>query len=95
VLGFVVAAAGNGSVHETLTAALVDAAACGIAVARSSRTGAGHVAIPAPPRPTGGVFVSSGDLNPYKARVLLLLALADDPSLGRDAARLQALFERY
>ncbi len=95
VLGFVVAAAGNGSVHETLTAALVDAAACGIAVARSSRTGAGHVAIPAPPRPTGGVFVSSGDLNPYKARVLLLLALVDDPSLGRDAARLQALFERY
>jgi len=95
VKGFVVAAAGNGSVHETLAAALGDAAALGVAVVRSSRTGAGHVAIPAPPRPAGGVFVSAADLNPYKARVLLLLALAGDPTLGRDAARLQELFGQY
>jgi len=95
VKGFVVAAAGNGSVHEVLAAALGDAAALGVAVVRSSRTGAGHVAIPMPPRPAGGVFVSAADMNPYKARVLLLLALAGDPALGRDAARLQDIFGRY
>jgi len=95
VKGFVVAAAGNGSVHETLAAALGDALAHGVAVVRSSRTGAGHVAIPVPPRPAGGVFVSAADLNPYKARVLLLLALAADPELGRDSARLQDLFSQY
>jgi len=95
VRGFVVAAAGNGSVHEALAAALADAATLGVAVVRSSRTGAGHVAIPSSPRPAVGEFVSAGDLNPYKARVLLLLALAADASLGRDPARLQAVFRRY
>ncbi|WP_458761712.1 asparaginase [Cupriavidus basilensis] len=92
VSGLVVAAAGNGSVHQSLVEALTDAAGAGVAVVRSSRTGAGHVAIPAPPRPASGVFVSAGDLNPYKARVLLALALAAEPGLAKDPAALQALF---
>ena len=90
--GLVVAAAGNGSVHEVLAMALADASMKGVAVVRSSRTGAGHVSIPDAPRPDAGLFVSATDLNPYKARVLLLLALAADPQLGSDADRLQALF---
>ncbi len=92
VRGLVVAAAGNGSVHEALIAALKDAASAGVAVVRSSRTGAGHVAIPPVADPVGGVFVSAADLNPYKARVLLLLALAQDPGLALAPDRLQALF---
>ncbi|MGT2456800.1 asparaginase [Cupriavidus basilensis] len=92
VAGLVVAAAGNGSVHQSLVDALVDAAGAGVAVVRSSRTGAGHVAMPAPPRPASGAFVSAGDLNPYKARVLLMLALATTPGLAADPAALQALF---
>lgn len=92
VRGLVVAAAGNGSVHETLVAALKDAAATGVAVVRSSRTGAGHVAIPPVADPVAGVFVSAADLNPYKARVLLLLALAQEPGLAGEPDRLQALF---
>ncbi|ODV41601.1 L-asparaginase [Cupriavidus sp. UYMMa02A] len=92
VRGLVVAAAGNGSVHETLVAALRDAAAAGVAVVRSSRTGAGHVAIPPAADPVDGVFVSAADLNPYKARVLLLLALAREPGLAAAPDRLQALF---
>lgn len=95
VKGLVVAAAGNGSVHETLAAALADAAGAGVAVVRSSRTGAGHVAFPVRPAPEAAVFASAGDLNPYKARVLLLTALACDPGLGSDAARLQALFAAH
>ncbi|WP_354684470.1 asparaginase [Cupriavidus necator] len=94
VAGLVVAATGNGSVHEALGAALADAAAAGVAVVRSSRTGAGHVAIPPQASPVDGLFVSAGDLNPYKARVLLMLALAADPSLAREPARLQAVFAR-
>ncbi|NUT15823.1 MAG: asparaginase, partial [Cupriavidus sp.] len=39
-----------------------------------------------------GVFVSAADLNPYKARVLLALALAADAGRARDPARLQAVF---
>jgi len=92
VRGLVVAATGNGSVHETLMAALADAAAAGVAVVRSSRTGAGHVSIPARPATRAGLFVSAADLNPYKARVLLLVALAAEPALGFDAGRLQSLF---
>ncbi|WP_454721458.1 MULTISPECIES: asparaginase [Cupriavidus] len=92
VHGLVVAAAGNGSIHQSLADALAEAAAAGVAVVRSSRTGAGLVAVPAPPRPAAGIFVSAGDLNPYKARVLLLLALADRPALAADPAALQALF---
>ncbi|AGW91003.1 MULTISPECIES: asparaginase [Cupriavidus] len=92
--GLVVAAAGNGSVHEGLAAALADAADAGVAVVRSSRTMAGHVSIPPQPSPADGVFVSAADLNPYKARVLLVVALAADPGLARDPARLQAVFAR-
>ncbi|WP_354681242.1 asparaginase [Cupriavidus plantarum] len=90
VRGIVVAAAGNGSVHEVLGGALADAARQGVAVVRASRTGAGHVALPASARAAVGGFLSALDLNPYKARVLLLLLLAADPSLGADPVRLQA-----
>ncbi|PLP97372.1 asparaginase [Cupriavidus pauculus] len=95
VKGLVVAATGNGSIHETLAAALADAASAGVAVVRSSRTGAGHVSIPARPSPQAGMFVSAGDHNPYKARLLLLLALASDPVMGQDGGRLQSLFTAY
>ena len=92
VRGLVVAAAGNGSIHETLVAALADAARAGVAVVRSTRTGAGNVIAPAQPNPGAGAFVSAGDLNPYKARVALLLALGADPALAGDPVRLQQFF---
>ena len=95
VKGLVVAATGNGSVHETSAAALGDAAEAGMAVVRSTRVGAGHVAIPARLSARAGAFASAADLNPYKARVLLLMALAADPSLGPDVGRLQALFAAH
>jgi len=90
--GLVVAASGNGSIHEVLAEALVDGARAGVAVVRSSRTGAGHVSMPAHPNPAAGLFISAGDLNPYKARVLLLLALGGEPGLAAEPARLQRLF---
>ena len=92
VRGVVVAAAGNGSIHETLLAALADAARAGVAVVRSTRTGAGNVIAPTQPNPAAGAFVSAGDLNPYKARVALLLALGAEPALAGDPVRLQQFF---
>ncbi|MBY4898063.1 asparaginase [Cupriavidus sp. AU9028] len=87
--GIVVAAAGNGSVHDTLVAALVDAAEAGVAVVRSSRTGAGHVAVPPYINPAAAAFPTAGDLNPYKARVALGLLLGAEPDLAADAMALQ------
>jgi L-asparaginase len=92
VRGLVVAAAGNGSVHEALVPALIEAARGGVAVVRSSRTGAGHVTMPAQVDPSTGVFVSAADLNPYKARIALALALSHDPTLGAEPGRLQQWF---
>lgn len=87
--GIVVAAAGNGSVHDTLVAALVDAAEAGVAVVRSSRTGAGHVAVPPYINPSATAFPTAGDLNPWKARVALGLLLGAEPGLAADPAVLQ------
>ncbi|WP_206998116.1 asparaginase [Trinickia mobilis] len=92
VRGIVVAGTGNGSIHATLQSALAEAVKKGIAVVRSSRVGSGHVMRngAAPDDALG--FVSAGTLNPYKARVLLMLALASGKSA---AAELQPIFDQY
>ena len=76
VKGIVVAGTGNGSIHATVQAALADAAANGVAIVRSSRVGSGHVMRNGAASDDTLGFVSAGALNPYKARVLLMLALA-------------------
>jgi L-asparaginase len=92
VAGIVVAGTGNGSIHASLQTALGDAARAGVRVVRASRVGSGHVMRngAAPDDALG--FVSAGTLNPYKARVLLMLALAAGIT---DAAALQSVFETY
>lgn len=92
VHGIVVAGTGNGSIHANVQAALADARSQGIAVVRASRVGSGHVMRngAAPDDALG--FVSAGSLNPYKARVLLMLALV----VGvREPAALQRMFDTY
>lgn len=70
VRGIVVAGTGNGSLHEDLEAALLDAQRQGVGVRRASRC------------PFGGILAHSGDrlphagsLSPVKARVAMLLEL--------------------
>ncbi|MEK6348747.1 MAG: asparaginase [Burkholderia sp.] len=92
VKGIVVAGTGNGSIHATLQAALVEAAAQGVAVVRASRVGSGHVMRNGAASDDALGFVSAGSLNPFKARVLLMLALASGAS-GVQA--LQAAFDTY
>jgi L-asparaginase len=92
VRGIVVAGTGNGSIHASVQQALAEAASRGVAVVRSSRVGSGHVMRngAAPDEVLG--FVSGGSLNPYKARVLLMLALAAGLSSAQD---LQRVFDTY
>ena len=92
VRGIVVAGTGNGSIHATVQAALGEARADGVAVVRASRVGSGHVMRngAAPDDALG--FVSAGTLNPYKARVLLMLALAAGEG---EPAALQRIFDTY
>jgi len=92
VRGLVVAGTGNGSIHATLQQALAEAAARGVAIVRASRTGSGHVMRDGAAPDDALGFVSAGTLNPYKARVLLMLALGAGIA---EAAALQRLFDAY
>ncbi|CAJ9514981.1 asparaginase [Burkholderia pseudomallei] len=90
--GLVVAGTGNGSIHAALQAALADAAAKGVAIVRASRVGSGHVMRNGAANDDALGFVSAGSLNPYKARVLLMLALAAGVA---DVRELQQVFDTY
>jgi len=92
VRGIVVAGTGNGSIHASLTQALADAASQGVAVVRSSRVGSGHVMRNGAAADDALGFVSAGSLNPYKARVLLMVALAVG---GAGPVALQKAFDTY
>jgi L-asparaginase len=88
--GIVVAGTGNGSLHEDLERALASAAGAGVAVVRSTRVWGGYVTRNAVARDDALGFVSAGNLNPYKARVLLMLSLAMHIT---SVEQLQILFE--
>ncbi|MFT4065671.1 asparaginase [Paraburkholderia sp.] len=92
VRGIVVAGTGNGSIHQSLQQALAEAASRGVAVVRSSRVGSGHLMRNGAAADDALGFVSAGSLNPYKARVLLMLALAAGVT---GAAALQKVFDTY
>ncbi|WP_268811538.1 asparaginase [Caballeronia zhejiangensis] len=78
VRGIVVAGTGNGSMHAVLTQALADAVKQGVAVVRASRVGSGHVMRNGAANDDALGTVSAETLNPYKARVLLMLAVASN-----------------
>jgi L-asparaginase len=92
VRGIVVAGTGNGSIHATLQQALAEAAAKGVAIVRASRVGSGHVMHNGAASDDALGFVSAGTLNPYKARVLLALALARGTA---ERVALQGVFDLY
>ncbi|WP_345813868.1 asparaginase [Paraburkholderia sp. PREW-6R] len=92
VRGIVVAGTGNGSIHASLQQALADAASQGVAVVRASRVGAGHVMRNGAAADDALGFVTAGSLNPYKARVLLMLALAAGAA---GPVALQKAFDTY
>lgn len=89
--GIVHAGTGNGSIHANLKPAIEAARRQGVVFVRSSRVGSGIVL-------RGGEFdddsygtIAGDNLNPQKARILLMLAL----TRTSDPAEIQQLFWKY
>ncbi len=86
--GVVIAGVGNGNVSAGFLKAMQEASQMGVVIVRSSRVGSGEI--------TSGeiddkTFITSDNLNPQKARVLLQLALTKT----NDKAKIQEMFEEY
>ncbi|WP_187861083.1 type II asparaginase [Helicobacter pylori] len=86
--GVVIAGVGNGNVSAGLLKAMQEASEMGVVIVRSSRVGSGEI--------TSGeiddrAFITSDNLNPQKARVLLQLALTKT----NDKTKIQEMFEEY
>jgi L-asparaginase len=91
VKGLVLAGVGDGNATEPAIAALKEAAAKGVVVVRSSRTGSGIVARNMELNDDEMGFVAAMELNAQKARVLLMLGLTQTS----DIAKIQKMFNTY
>ncbi|PDW47070.1 L-asparaginase 2 [Helicobacter pylori] len=86
--GVVIAGVGNGNVSAGFLKAMQEASNMGVLIVRSSRVGSGGI--------TSGeiddkAFITSDNLNPQKARVLLQLALTKT----NNKEKIQEMFEEY
>jgi len=96
--GIVMASVGRGGSTPGQRVALDEAREQGVVVVRSSRTGAGRVPVGSGPSPaaeegatTPAPILGADDLNPQKARILLMLAL----TRTRDGEELREIFRRW
>lgn len=89
--GIVHAGPGAGNVSAPVASMLDDARRQGVVVVRASRTGAGLVTRDGVFPDSAHDWVAAGDLNPYKSRVLLALAL----TRTRDTNRIQSFFDTH
>jgi L-asparaginase len=94
--GIVTAGVGRGGTTPGQSEALAEAVSRGVFVVASNRTGAGRVPVGGEDRldawqPGRGARIGAGDLNPQKARILLMLAL----TRTRDAREIMKIFESY
>jgi L-asparaginase len=89
--GVVLAGVGDGNTSAAIARVLAQAAARGIAVVRATRTGSGYVARNIELDDDALGFIAAGDLNPQKARVLLMLAL----TVTQDRQELQRIFDHW
>jgi len=91
VKGIVLAGVGDGNSTDAVIAALSDAAKKGVAVVRSSRTGSGLVVRNVEVNDDKLGFIAAMELNPQKARILLMLSLMKTS----DPKALQKYFMEY
>jgi len=89
--GIVIAGVGNGNMNEVSLRAAANAAKKGVVVVRSSRVMTGTVGRNVEVNDDELNFVASDELNPQKARILLMLALLKPRSLKE----IQNLFYSY
>ncbi|HUJ19078.1 MAG TPA: type II asparaginase [Nitrospirota bacterium] len=91
VKGIVLAGVGDGNSTDTAIAALAEAAKKGVAVVRSTRTGSGLVVRNVEVDDEKLGFIAAMELNPQKARILLMLGLMNT----NDPKKLQDFFMKY
>lgn len=84
--GIVVAGVGAGSESHFVLPAIKSAISKGVVVVRSSRTGSGYV-----PEDDSYLGLLGDNLNPQKARILLMLAL----TVTSEPAKIQQIFDTY
>lgn len=89
--GIIHAGLGNGNYHKNIFPTLLDARKEGIIVVRSSRVPTGPTTLYDEVDDEKYQFVASWELNPQKARVLLMLALTKTS----DWKQIQQYFEEY
>jgi L-asparaginase len=89
--GLVLAGVGDGNLGAPALAAATEAARRGIAIVRSSRTGGGVIERNIEVDDDAAGFIAADELNPQKARVLLMLGL----TRTREIAALQEMFFSY
>ena len=89
--GIVIAGSGNGNMNKATLEAASRAVAQGVVIVRSSNVPSGRVGRNVEVDDDGRQFIASDELNPVKARILLMLALLDDRSL----TEIQELFFSY
>jgi L-asparaginase len=89
--GIVYAGMGNGNFGAPVGKALTEAAKKGIIVCRSARAGSGRVTLDNEVKDAELGFIVADDLNPQKARVLLMLSLTETS----DRAKIQQNFFDY
>jgi L-asparaginase len=89
--GIVIAGVGNGNMNKSSIEAATRAVKKGVVVVRSTRVATGAVARNVEVNDDEMNFVASDELNPQKARVLLMLALLKP----RTNSEIQNLFYTY
>ena len=89
--GIVIAGVGNGNMNKASLTAAANAVQKGVVVVRSSRVVTGVVGRNVEVNDDELGFIASDELNPQKARILLMLALMKQ----RNAKDLQGLFTTY
>ena len=88
--GIIHAGTGNGSIHNNVFTVLQEANAKGIKIVRSAIVGSGYVDSNKKMDDNGN-FITASDLNPQKARILLMLALTKTS----DTKEIQKFFDEY
>lgn len=91
VKGIVYAGMGNGNFNAVVGKSLENASKKGIVVCRSNRAGSGRITLLNEVDDVALGFVVGDDLNPQKARVLLMLSLMET----NDRAKIQNYFFEY
>ena len=89
--GIVIAGVGNGNMNKACVTAAANAVKKGVVVVRSSRVATGLVGRNVELNDDELGFIASDELNPQKARILLMLALLKQ----RSAKDIQTLFQTY